>query len=346
MTCTNDHGSAERRDNAAGEGVAMTVNEVSGRDHARQGRSPRAWAARSSRRSSLALILAIYVPAVAVCLLVAALIGTENGWWCVAGGYVASTALLYVASQIVGNGSTFDAWWSVMPSAIAVWLLFTVDAPSDGGLASVARPVVVVLVVVWGIRLTANWALSWPGLGHEDWRYVQLYERVPLPRWLVSLLTVHLFPTAAVAIASLPLVAVLTRDDIDGWPLLATVVAVAGVLKTSGSIYIEHRADVELRAFNRTKQPGDIIDTGWWSRSRHPNYLGEMGFWWGQVLVAIALDLGAWWTLIGPLVITVMFFTASIPIIETRSAERRPNWSEYAARTPMVIPRPRPRARR
>jgi steroid 5-alpha reductase family enzyme len=36
---------------------------------------------------------------------------------------------------------------------------------------------------------------------------------------------------------------------------------------------------------------------------------------------------------------TVMFFTASIPIAEKRSAERRPGWETYKAKTPMVFPR-------
>jgi steroid 5-alpha reductase family enzyme len=44
------------------------------------------------------------------------------------------------------------------------------------------------LVLIWAVRLTANWALSWRGLGHEDWRYVQIREQLPrrVPWWLVS----------------------------------------------------------------------------------------------------------------------------------------------------------------
>lgn len=313
------------------------MNGIDAQRHTAGGRSgSQPW----SRRSSFAVIAAIYLSAVLVFLGVAASIGTDRAWWAVAVGYLASTALLYAASQIVGNGSTFDAWWSVMPTAAAIWLLFAVEHGDDAGLATVLRPVLVLLVIAWGVRLTANWALGWTGLDHEDWRYVQLYGQVPLPRWLVSLLTVHLFPTVAVAVASAPLVAALTREPAEsGWPSVATVIAVAGVVVTALAVWIEHRADVELRAFNRTKQPGEILDTGWWARSRHPNYLGEMGFWWGTGLCAVAIDPGAWWTLVGPLVITVMFVTASIPIIETRSAERRPGWTEYAARTPMVVPR-------
>jgi steroid 5-alpha reductase family enzyme len=295
---------------------------------------------RWSRQASFIVIVGIYVVAVAVGILVAEWIGVDRAWWAVAGGYLASTAVLYVASQMVRNGSTFDAWWSVMPSAMAVWLLAAGDPLGDGGVVDVLRPVLVLLVLAWGVRLTANWALGWPGLHHEDWRYVQLYDQMPLPRWLTSLLTVHLFPTIAVAIASLPLALALTRDvDHSSWPLTNTLLAALGVVITAAAIAIEHVADVELRAFNRTKRPGDVLDTGWWARSRHPNYLGEMGFWWGTGVCAIAVDPSIWWALVGPLAITVMFLIASIPIIERRSAERRPGWDDYAHRTPMVLPR-------
>lgn len=323
------------------EGDEMAESEPHGIDTPDAG-GRRRW----TRRSSFLVIVGIYVPAVVVFVGVAAVVGTDEAWWAVAAGYLASTTLLYVASQMVGNGSTFDAWWSVMPSVAAVWLMVAVDHGdgANGGLAAVLRPVLVVLVLAWGVRLTANWALGWSGLEHEDWRYVQLYQQVPLPRWLVSLLTVHLFPTVTVALASAPLVAALTREPTNsGWPSASTVVAIAGVSVTAVAIWIEHRADVELRAFNRAKQPGAILDTGWWARSRHPNYLGEMGFWWGTGLCALAIDTSAWWTLLGPLVITVMFLAASIPIIEKRSAERRPGWAEYVARTPMLLPRSRRR---
>lgn len=282
-----------------------------------------------SRRSSFTVIVGAYAAAVAVFVAVAAGVGTDSPAWAVAGGYAASTAVLYLLSQVAGNGSTFDAWWSVMPSVATVWLAVGAD---DGD--PWRRTIVTVLVLVWGVRLTYNWAVSWPGLHHEDWRYRQLYATTPLPRWAVSLLAVHAFPTAVVTIASLPLVAAMTRSgDLDVLDAIAAAVIV-------GAVTVETIADNQLRAFNRTKAPGDVLDTGLWARSRHPNYLGETGFWWGLWLFAVAAEAGAWWTVVGPVAITVMFLAASIPMIEERSAERRPGWADYAARTPMLVPRP------
>jgi steroid 5-alpha reductase family enzyme len=287
----------------------------------------------AKRSTSFVVIVIAYAASIAAAIVVAATVGTDRGLLALSAGYAASVGVLYVVSQIFGNGSTFDAWWSVMPMVLAVWFATTSTTGVD------ARQVLVVaLTALWGVRLTANWALSWPGLHHEDWRYRKLYADLPLPRWVVSLLTVHVFPLIVVTLGSFPFVAALTADgrSLAGLDVLAAVIVLTGV-------GLEHFADVELRRFNRRKSPGDVLDTGLWSRSRHPNYLGEMLWWIGLWLFAVAADPGAWWTGIGAVAMIVMFLTASIPMAEERSAERRPDWAAYAARTPMLVPRLRPR---
>lgn len=288
---------------------------------------------RLSRTQSFLVILALYAIAVPLCIVIAAAVGTDDPIAALIAGFAGSVAFLYIASQVVGNGSTFDAWWSVMPPAIAIWFAAANDA-SD----ATRRWLLVACALAWGVRLTANWSIGWPGLHHEDWRYQQLYRDVPMPRWLVSLTSVHLFPLVVVTLGSLPIVGATTSSG-RGFGALDIIAAAVTLLGTA----LEHFADVDLRRFNRTKKPGDVLDTGLWSRSRHPNYLGEMLWWWGLFLFALAADPGSWWMGIGALAMTVMFLTASIPLAEKRSAERRPGWAEYVARTPLLIPRLRPR---
>ncbi len=284
-----------------------------------------------SRSRSLVFITALYVVSIAAALFVAST--TSDPYGDLIFGYAASVAVLYVVSQLVQNGSTFDAWWSVLPPVIAFWFVFTIDDTSD-----VRRWLVALCALAWGVRLTANWAIGWPGLHHEDWRYVKLYADAPMPRWLTSLTSVHLFPLVVVTLGSLPMVAAasIPGRSFNVLDVIAVVLALTGTA-------LEHFADVDLRRFNRTKQPGDVLDIGLWSRSRHPNYLGEMLWWWGLFFFALAADLGSWWTGIGALAMTVMFLTASIPFAEKRSMERRPGWSEYCERTPLLIPRLRSR---
>ncbi|MGA0877543.1 MAG: DUF1295 domain-containing protein [Ilumatobacteraceae bacterium] len=289
----------------------------------------------SNRSRSFAVIIGLYAVATVLALVVAAQYGTESPTAALVAGFAVSVAFLYIASQIVGNGSTFDAWWSVMPPAFAIWLAVVFDQADEFTSDDQRRWLVAGCAVLWGLRLTANWAIGWPGLHHEDWRYRMLYEKTPMPRWAVSLTSVHLFPLIVVTLGSLPLVSIAAsgdRRDLGLWDLLALVAALTGVA-------LEHFADVDLRRFNRTKSPGDVLDQGLWSRSRHPNYLGEMLWWWSLWFFALGADPDSWWTGIGALAMTIMFFTASIPIAEQRSAERRPGWEAYQQRTPMVLPR-------
>lgn len=284
-----------------------------------------------SRSRSFTLIVVSYVVSITAALVAAS--SFDDPYADLIVGYAVSVAILYVVSQIAVNGSTFDAWWSVLPPVMAVWFALTIDDTSD-----VRRWLVAGCAVLWGIRLTANWSLGWPGLDHEDWRYVKLYQDAPMPRWLVSFTSVHLFPLVVVTLGSLPMVAAasVSGRDVGVLDLVAVVVVLVGVA-------LEHFADVDLRRFNRTKKPGDVLDIGLWSRCRHPNYLGEMLWWWGLFLFALAADPGSWWTGIGALAMTIMFLTASIPFAEKRSQERRPGWSEYCERTPLLIPRLRSR---
>lgn len=290
------------------------------------------------RARSLVFVLVLYVVAVGVSLLVAAPWGTDNPLTALFVGFAATVVVVYIGSQIALNGSTFDPWWSVIPPAYAIWYAILFDEAGGFTVGDQRRWIVVALTVIWGGRLTANWAIGWPGLRHEDWRYRMLYDTLPMPRWAVSLTCVHIFPMVVVALGSIPIVVVATHSDrsLGIFDILGAIVVLVGT-------GLEHFADIELRRFNRTKQPGDVLSGGLWSRSRHPNYLGEILFWWGLWLVALAAHPASWWTGIGAAAMTAMFLGASIPMAERRSAERRPDWEAYKATTPMLLLRLRKR---
>ena len=98
-------------------------------------------------------------------------------------------------------------------------------------------------------------------------------------------------------------------------------------------------ADEQMRAFARTKQPGAIMDRGLWAWTRHPNYFGDATLWWGFGLFALSTP-GAWWTLAGPLLMTVLLVRVSGAALLERSMSARPGWAEYAARTSGFFPLP------
>lgn len=282
--------------------------------------------ARLGRIESFALVTLAYLVALAPALWIAARHAEAHPFAALFWADVVATLVVYAFSIRLDNGSVYDPYWSVAPPLIALYWI---------GLASPAsalrQVVVTALVFVWSIRLTCNWARGWQGLHQEDWRYTDLYEKAP--KWLISLTGIHLFPTLQVYLGCLALVPALARGG-------APFGALDGVamIVTGGAVLIELVADEQLRRFAARKQPGDIMSEGMWSWSRHPNYFGELGFWWGLFLFGLSADASYWWTIIGPVAMTLMFHFASIPMLDRRSLERRPGYAEHMQRVNALIP--------
>ena len=104
---------------------------------------------------------------------------------------------------------------------------------------------------------------------------------------------IHVIPTLQVFLGMVP-VYVVTREGRDlGW--LDVVALLVGL----GAIALETVADVQMHRFARTKQPGQVMDQGLWSWSRHPNYFGEFSFWLSLGLFGLAASPSSWWCLVG-----------------------------------------------
>jgi steroid 5-alpha reductase family enzyme len=248
-----------------------------------------------------------------------------------------ATAVIYLCSLLTRNASFYDAYWSVAPPAIALGLL------SYGGEGVLLRQLLLGLVVgLWAVRLTLNWAWTWQGFRHEDWRYVQLAERSGRLWWLLSLLGIHLFPTLVVFAGCLPLLpALLSGAAPIGWlDWLAFGIGLAAV-------WLEYEADRQLHAHRaRRASRSEVLDSGVWRLCRHPNYVGEIGFWVSLFLFGIAAWGGvAPWTWLGPVAMVGLFTIVSIPMIETRLLADKPGYAAYRARTPALLPLPWPRWR-
>ena len=244
---------------------------------------------------------------------------------------LAATLVVFGFSKRWDNSSVYDPYWSVIPIALVIYLVFAAPA----GVVGARGLVVAGLVIAWGARLTHNWARGWPGLDHEDWRYRDIRALTGRAYWPASLLGIHLFPTALVFLGCLPVIAILRSPGaplgwLDGLALLVT----------AGAIAIEGAADNALREHVRHRQrPGETLTEGVWGWSRHPNYFGELSFWWGLWLFGVAaVGLQPWWLVLGAVSMTLLFNLVSIPMIERRMRTRRADYAAVEARVSRLIP--------
>ncbi|MDC3197519.1 DUF1295 domain-containing protein [Luminiphilus sp.] len=244
---------------------------------------------------------------------------------------IAATVAIFVFSRLYKNSSFYDAYWSVIPPLIA---LYWTMAATAQGIDMTRAWLVVILVWLWGVRLTANWATFWPGLEHEDWRYGPIKTNAGKWNALADFSAIHLFPTVIVFAACLPIYAAVAMD---ARPLNALDYLAAAV--TLIAILIELVSDIQLHRFLTHRKPGEIMKTGLWALSRHPNYFGEWLFWVGLALFGLAAVPSAWWWVLpGAIAMLVMFLVASIPMIDKRSVERRPEYQAHMARVSGFVP--------
>ncbi len=152
-------------------------------------------APRWSRRASFAWWAAGYLAAFAVAWV--SLFFVPEGldsFWTVAIADIAATFVIFAFSRGLKCSSMYDAYWSVAPIVIVFyWVFHAAEAVNP-----VRAGAVLFLVTWWGVRLTYNWARSWPGLHHTDWRYLIMQEKAPKLWFFSDLFGIHLFPTVEV----------------------------------------------------------------------------------------------------------------------------------------------------
>lgn len=285
----------------------------------------------AGKASALGLVALAYALCIGAGALVLGFAPLAAPWDALAADVVA-TLVIFAFSRAWRNSSFYDAYWSVIPPLLAVWWYAT-RAP---GIDETRAVLVIALVWFWGVRLTANWATFWGGLRHEDWRYPLVRARAGRAALLADLFGIHLVPTLQVFLGSLPVYAVMTRGAAapGALDLLAALV-------TFGAVTIELVADLQLHRFIATKAPGSFIRSGLWAWSRHPNYFGEVSFWWGLMLFGLAAAPEAWWWIApGALAMTAMFVFVSIPFMDRRSLERRPAYAEHMRKVSALVPLP------
>jgi steroid 5-alpha reductase family enzyme len=244
---------------------------------------------------------------------------------------VAATIVIFIFSVITNNSSIYDPYWSVAPVPIA---LFWLMQPGSNGFANPRHILIFALLCLWALRLTTNWAIRWRGLGHEDWRYEDIRKQTRGFYWPASFLGIHLVPTVLVFLGSLALWPTLSDRNtsltwLDGVAALVVLTAVT----------IEGTADFQMQRFRRKPESAEqVIPTGLWSFSRHPNYFGEVLFWWGLYLFVPLAYLHFWWVIVGPLAILLLFLGASIPLMERHLLAGHPTYVEYQRRVSRFFP--------
>ncbi len=241
---------------------------------------------------------------------------------------IAGTLFVWLMSIILNNSSVYDPYWSVAP--IVLLLLGELHL----GILNTGVFLMTGIILIWGIRLTAHWSTTFKSLQIQDWRYAQLRQVHPRLWPLINLFGIHLFPTLVVFFVLVPVFEFVLNFTFVNFGI------VISMLISLFAVFLQHKSDTHMRLFRRDPaNSGRVNRTGIWKYSRHPNYLGEILMWWGVYLMMFFSAPSLWLYIIGPLINTLMFVFISIPLMESRQIDNKPEYKDYKDRTGMLLPR-------
>jgi steroid 5-alpha reductase family enzyme len=224
--------------------------------------------------------------------------------------------------------SIVDSLWSLM-FLLAALVYFLVS-----GSRGVMAVTVFAMTTLWALRLAGY--ITWRNWGEgEDRRYQAIRERNQPGFAFKSLYLVFWLQGALAWVISLPLLVAIVADTPLG-PL-----AWLGIGVWAAGMFFEAVGDWQLARFKADPgNRGKVLERGLWRYTRHPNYFGNALIWWGFYLVA--LDAGGWWTIVSPLLMTLLLLKVSgVALLEQDIGERRPAYREYIERTNAFVPGPR-----
>ena len=190
------------------------------------------------------------------------------------------------------------------------------------------------LVITWAIRLGAFLFRRIQKAGKDD----RFDEIKPSFIRFLNVWTIQGLWITFTAAAALVAITTATRKDLD-------VFAVVGFLVWAFGFAFEVVADSQKSRFNSDPtNKGKFIQTGLWSRSRHPNYFGEIVLWVGVAIIAIPVLQGwQWVAMISPIFVTLLLTRVSgIPLLENKADKKwggQEDYETYKKNTPVLIPR-------
>jgi steroid 5-alpha reductase family enzyme len=257
-------------------------------------------------------------------------------------------AYCFIIGELAKNNSQVDKLWSIVP-IYYVWHM-TALGSWDPRMILMS-----ILVSIWGIRLTYNFARRgayslrfWSG--EEDYRWEVLRKRKgfnkPLIWMLFNLFFICGYQLILIFLFTLPILVCLNTNVEHNLNWIDGVLASLMI----SCIYIEFVADNQQYAFQQEKHrriangealgeyEKGFISTGLWSYVRHPNYAMEQTIWLVFYLFSVHIT-GSWinWSIAG-CVLLIILFKGSSDFSEEISEGKYPRYKDYQKSVPRFIP--------
>lgn len=251
------------------------------------------------------------------------------------------TALLsFIFSLITNDYSWTDRLWSTLPVGFA-WIY----AYKANFVSSVLVPTL--LITLWGARLTYNFARRGGYSSHEDYRWPILRKRFnnPVLYQIFNLLFIAIYQQLLFILFTsfLHFLPMDSHIKISPFALFSCILFFV-------FLAIETLADQQQYVFQQSKYgllpkkekwktdyEQGFRTTNLFSRSRHPNYFGEIGVWWslyfyGSFTTGKLINP----SIAGPILLTLLFLGSTV-FTESITQNKYPAYEHYKKRASAII---------
>lgn len=251
---------------------------------------------------------------------------------CVIAGLMFCTWLL---SLLLRDVSIVDFVWGA-GFVVVGWVTFANSAGSTVGSPTLQKWLIVWLTTLWGLRLSGY--LFWRNHGKpEDYRYQEMRDKHGSRFPLRSLWTVFGLQGAIMWLVSLPI----QTGQLAGNQSPVGPMTFAGIAIWLAGFCFESIGDFQLARFKANPENrGQVMESGLWRYTRHPNYFGDFLVWWGLYFVSFGKGT-AWWSAIGPIVMSILlFYVSGVSLLEKSLKKHKPGYDAYIRRTSSFFPLP------
>lgn len=243
----------------------------------------------------------------------------------------------WLLSLVFTEYSWVDRTWSIVPPVYVGLLAHAADF-QDARLNLMTG-----LTTLWGVRLTFNYARKGGyARGGEDYRWAILKARMRPWQWqLFNLCFISFYQHLLLFLIALPAYTALLHPSplglVDGVAAALFLLLLVGEFVADQQQWTFHLAKAARRRAGEA-EPKGFLDEGLFAYSRHPNFFCEQGQWWTVYLFAVAAS-DAWlhWTLVGPVLLTLLFH-GSADFTESITAAKYPAYADYQRRVSRMIP--------
>ena len=254
-------------------------------------------------------------------------IKTFNAFNYLLGISVVIQILFFIPSFIFKTEKLYDLIGSSTYLIVISYAYFSIDDKT------VTDTFLFIFVATWAVRL-GTYLFTRINRDKEDVRFEKAKNNFFwfLQYWMGQALWVSITSCAAV-------IAILKNEDNS-----FNIFLILGSIVWIGGFTIEVLADLQKNKFKKNQDTySKFISTGLWSKSRHPNYFGEISLWIGIYLISVPSFTGIeYLSLISPIFVYILLTRMSgINMLEKIADQRYgnlPEYQEYKKNTPVLIP--------